>query len=339
MAKKIPTDRAYIVHGDLKIPVAIYFESRRNTRISIGAEVVHLRLSQRLSKTELRDQIEWAEKWLHRRFEKAPGLLARFKTILFKQGDRIRVMHDTFVIHVKEVQRKTSTAQLQGNDIHLILAEGLNETQRHKACQTLIHKILCQCYLTKIRKRVAELNERHFREKYSSVKLKYIHSKWGSCSSDGEIIISSKLLLCPGWVIDYVIIHELAHLVEHNHSDRFWHVVERALPNYKRAEKWLTEHGSGLELKPVSRQALPSQLMTMLAPTPSAQETIQEQEDTVAEEIKEEIPEEIPAPEAIISNTPEPAVKTSEPTTEPSSTIENSEHEELPKHGNQLTLF
>lgn len=334
MAKKIPTDRAYIVHGDLKIPVAIYFESRRNTRISIGAEVVHLRLSQRLSKSELRDQIEWAEKWLHRRFEKAPGLLERFKTILFKQGDRIRVMHDTYVIHVKEVQRKTSTAQLHGNDIHLILAEGLNETQRHKACQTLIHKILCQCYLTKIRKRVAELNERHFREKYSSVKLKYIHSKWGSCSTDGEIIISSKLLLCPGWVIDYVIIHELAHLVEHNHSDRFWKVVEQALPNYKRAEKWLTDHGSGLELKPVSRQALPSQLMTMLAPSPPVQEIT----PTTSEDSMVKMEEESLEPVALEPAVPEPVIA-SETAGSQAPDVPIQKNEDEPKHGSQLTLF
>lgn len=337
MAKKIPTDRAFIVHGDLKVPVAIYFEARRNTRISIGAEVVHLRLSNRLSKAELQDQIAWAEKWLHRRFEKAPALLERFKTIHFKQGDRIRIMHDTFVIHVHNVDKKSSSAQLNGNDIHLTLAHDLSEKSRHKSIQTLLHKILCKRYLTKIQQRVADLNERYFRRPYRSVQIKYIHSKWGSCSTDGEIILSSKLLLCPNWVIDYVIVHELAHLIEHNHGPRFWKQVAQALPNYERAEKWLNEHGSGLEIKPLARLEMPARMMTSIA-APSQLDDKSEFDQPKIEEAK--------TPRAL-ANEPTPknentAIEVEEPSSVPAPTSlseDSSEETANQKTGNQLTLF
>jgi predicted metal-dependent hydrolase len=67
-------------------------------------------------------------------------------------------------------------------------------------------------------------------------------SNWGSCSTKGNVNISTRLLFAPEMVIDYVFIHELAHLVHHDHSDRFWKLVEEKMPDYMQAEKWLKKH-------------------------------------------------------------------------------------------------
>ncbi len=251
MAKRNPDSEAYVQYRDVKIPVAIYFERRRNTRISIGADRIHLRLSDHLSKDELQDQVQWAEKWLSKRFDKAPALLERFKVILFEHGDRIRIMTDTFVLHIDERTSNRSKAKLHGADIFLQLQTEISEKNRTKTVQNLLHKIFCLRYLSYFENRIKHLNNIHFNAPYNSVKLKYIHSKWGSCSHDGKIILSSKLLLCPTWIQDYVLIHELAHLIELNHSDAFWQLVEDAFPDYERAENWLDDIGSGLEIKPI----------------------------------------------------------------------------------------
>ena len=76
--------------------------------------------------------------------------------------------------------------------------------------------------------------------------MKYNHSNWGSCSSKGNINLSTRLLFAPDDVIDYVIIHELAHRIEMNHSPRFWKLVSDAMPDYKEKEKWLKVHGGKL---------------------------------------------------------------------------------------------
>ncbi|MCL2195371.1 MAG: M48 family metallopeptidase [Oscillospiraceae bacterium] len=59
-------------------------------------------------------------------------------------------------------------------------------------------------------------------------------TRWGSCSSRGSVNFSWRLMLCDDDVIDYVVVHELAHLREMNHSPRFWAIVEQVLPDYKR---------------------------------------------------------------------------------------------------------
>jgi predicted metal-dependent hydrolase len=71
-------------------------------------------------------------------------------------------------------------------------------------------------------------------------------SRWGSCSTAGNLSFSWRLILAPPFVLDYLAAHEVAHLVEMNHSPRFWRVVERLCPNVARAKAWLDTHGTDL---------------------------------------------------------------------------------------------
>ncbi len=71
-------------------------------------------------------------------------------------------------------------------------------------------------------------------------------SRWGSCSSRGTISINWRLIGAPLYVIDYILIHELAHLQHMNHSERFWTLVRRYCPDYETSEKWLKEKQNAL---------------------------------------------------------------------------------------------
>lgn len=71
-------------------------------------------------------------------------------------------------------------------------------------------------------------------------------TRWGSCTSNGDIRLSWRLMQAPASVIDYVVIHELAHLAEMNHSARFWAIVSAACPQWKIERAWLKQHGATL---------------------------------------------------------------------------------------------
>lgn len=71
-------------------------------------------------------------------------------------------------------------------------------------------------------------------------------SRWGSCSGDGQLSFSWRLVLAPPFVLDYVAAHEVAHLLEMNHGPRFWRLVADALPRYEEARAWLRIHGMDL---------------------------------------------------------------------------------------------
>ena len=69
-------------------------------------------------------------------------------------------------------------------------------------------------------------------------------SRWGSCSRRGTISLNWRLIQTPAFVRDYLVVHEIMHLKEMNHSSRFWREVERACPDYEAAEQWLKRHSS-----------------------------------------------------------------------------------------------
>ena len=81
----------------------------------------------------------------------------------------------------------------------------------------------------------------------SSVSIKNYKSRWGSCSISGSIDYNWKIIQAPKRVVDYVIVHELCHLIEHNHSPKYWSNVARFMPNWKESKDWLRENSEVLK--------------------------------------------------------------------------------------------
>ncbi|EPR12929.1 M48 family metallopeptidase [Ruminiclostridium papyrosolvens] len=81
------------------------------------------------------------------------------------------------------------------------------------------------------------------------VAIKEQKTRWGSCSSKGNINLNWKLIMSPLPVLDYVVIHELCHMKEMNHSGNFWGLVEAVMPDYKVYRKWLKENGCNLSIE------------------------------------------------------------------------------------------
>lgn len=83
---------------------------------------------------------------------------------------------------------------------------------------------------------------------YDRIRIAGQKTRWGSCSSNKTLSFNWKLMLAPPKVLDYVVVHEICHLREMNHSPRFWALVESLMPDYKQQRKWLKENGHTLEL-------------------------------------------------------------------------------------------
>lgn len=81
---------------------------------------------------------------------------------------------------------------------------------------------------------------------YKRIVVRDQTSRWGSCSTTGVLSFSWRLILTPPYVLDYLAAHEVAHLAEMNHSPRFWRLVERMCPHWRKAKNWLEVHGTDL---------------------------------------------------------------------------------------------
>ena len=125
----------------------------------------------------------------------------------------------------------------------------LQELKEHKEQQRNVMQLSMQEIKELADKALAYIPERvkHYAPivgvDYSRITIRNQKTKWGSCSGKGGLNFNCLLMLTPPEVIDYVVVHELCHRKEMNHSKAFWNEVERILPEYKVAKKWLKENG------------------------------------------------------------------------------------------------
>lgn len=130
----------------------------------------------------------------------------------------------------------------------LWLARRLAEQARRPALPTLGEEELAA--LKRKGKQVFSERAAHFAPLvgagYTGLSVRSQRSKWGSCSSRGSLSFNCLLLLAPSEVLDYVVVHELCHRLEMNHSPRFWAEVARVLPGYEASKRWLRENGGAL---------------------------------------------------------------------------------------------
>lgn len=233
----------WLINGQ-EMPIEIHRERRTSWRYSFGKG----RLIVRLPKVSLEYEnqiLEQLKKSLEERVEKKPALGTHYDTTNYKNNDVLTIGNQHYSLHIEDDDRKSHTAKLKPNRvIEIKLAAADTEGGKQKAISTLLSRVISGHQSQEFNRRVLEFNHLYFRKNIKSISFKYNHTNWGSCSSSGNLNFSSRLLFAPVDVQNYVIIHELAHLVELNHSDRFWKLVSDAMPDYKEKEKWLKKNGS-----------------------------------------------------------------------------------------------
>ncbi len=159
--------------------------------------------------------------------------------VAFSHGDVVSAMGREFEILLVPSPRFGSRMEgrrieIRGDLAHPGAARKVSEIARKRIVDAL---------MPQLEERVRILNERHFKAGISSLTVRDTTSRWGSCSREGDISLSFRLLFMPAEILDYVIVHEIAHTRYRSHGKRFWELVGRAVPDYRERRRWLRENG------------------------------------------------------------------------------------------------
>ena len=126
-----------------------------------------------------------------------------------------------------------------------------SEFTLRRASQTKGEQVFTRWYKERALEVITERVEQ-YAQKYNfipkQVRISSAKTRWGSCSPNGTLNFTWRLVMAPLDVIDYVVVHELVHLRVKDHSSKFWKVVESIYPEYKKQRKWLRENGEKLNL-------------------------------------------------------------------------------------------
>lgn len=228
---------------DKAVPVKVYKELRRDVRASINKSAAILRMPVMINAQSEQHYMQWFRDWLEVQFQDKARLQHFYTHRTYQDGDTLTVGARAYQINLVYEARANHTGKmLAGRVVELRLSNQAAATATQKSIRHLLSRLIANDYLPDIVRRVNELNHLYFQKSIQDIRLKLNQRTWGSCSSKGNINLSSRLLFAPPAVIDYIIIHELAHLVEMNHSDRFWTLVSDAMPDYKEKERWLKDN-------------------------------------------------------------------------------------------------
>jgi len=211
------------------LPDQIIRSKRKTLSISINENAkLIVRAPKRISDQKIQDFINEKENWI----TKNQSVIKARAEDTAKDKNMLLYLGTLFPLKTDNDAKKIS---FNGEEF---LAGLQNKEKTNKSLKTW--------YKNKF-KEVAVPRLFYFAEKHNlqvnQVRIKEQKTLWGSCSSRNNINLNFLLIMAPLKVIDYVIIHELAHTIHKNHSVNFWNAVEEIMPNYKEAKRWLKENG------------------------------------------------------------------------------------------------
>ena len=193
------------------------------------------------SKSRVQALLDKHSSWIHKTRERILKQQSRIKRAKknFVDGEMINILGAPYSIKLINSRRKSPKAFLE--DDFLIVDQGSMDLSQEDI-KGVISKTLKKVLYEYIENRsVSYLYS--YNLSANKISIKNQSSRWGSCSHKRNLNFNLKLIFCPLEMIDYVIVHEICHLKEMNHSQKFWNLVEKEFPHHKVMRKWFKENG------------------------------------------------------------------------------------------------
>jgi predicted metal-dependent hydrolase len=185
----------------------------------------------------LKNRLPWIEKQLGK-IEKQAKLRPAPKYV---SGDIYYYFGEQVTLILEPSDKKRPEIKIRGDKMKISVYKNATRSEGIKIIRQTIEKFYKKKAEEVVHDRLEHFNE-HYGFKYKRVTMRNQKSRWGSCSRDKNLNFNWRLIMAPIEVIDYVVVHEMCHLEQMNHSKNFWNLVAETVPDYKVFRKWLREN-------------------------------------------------------------------------------------------------
>ena len=207
-------------------------DRKKSASIQLAGNLVKVRVPKSLSDKRVRELIAKRTPWIQAKLKEQSARPVP-KSKEYVSGESLSYLGKNY--RLKVVSGAGSSIKLGNGDLIVTIPEG-------KQQQNTVRHLLENWYRTRAEILLREKTERLskiIKVSPGSVSVGNYKSRWGACSSKGDITYNWKLILVPNHIVDYVVVHELCHLLEHNHSPGYWRHVERYVPDWRECREWL----------------------------------------------------------------------------------------------------
>lgn len=213
---------------------------RRTTSISVDQQGVVVRAPYFVSLLAIENFLLSKQEWVLGQLERVMRVLPKAKS--YHDGEKHLYFGEEFSLKlVPSTLVKKPRLSLLYDRFEAMIPYSWSPADRENG----LKKVFTDWYLERGKKVIAQKTDYFCRKlgvSYNRIVLKKVSSIWGSCSRRNNLNFNRKLIMAPHRVVDYVIIHEVSHLLHRHHQKSFWEVVKRLDPDYKNQIKWLKEH-------------------------------------------------------------------------------------------------
>lgn len=225
-----------LVYGERQIPYQLRFSDRKRLRITVRPDLSVLAdVPGRFSREEAQEAIRSKARWILRQiasFEEFHPLPMPHKYV---SGETFVYLGRQYRLKVRKGPAKP--AKLRGRYLHVTVPDKADTKAVRRAlanwyrarAEDIFHRYLASCMQVAGRHGITE----------PTLTIRDMRTRWGSCSSAGRVTLNLKLIYAPVHCIEYVIMHELCHLVHHDHSPRFYRLLTRCMPDWKKRRELL----------------------------------------------------------------------------------------------------
>jgi hypothetical protein len=225
------------------LAIHIIRSSRRKTiSIQIKSGQVSMLVPKSLPKAEIERVVKKKSCWIAEKLN-FQNQITPIQSKRFISGENFSCLGQDYSLEI--VQGSSPRVALHQNQLIAIVRDKQADNS------TLIKRLLIRWYQEQATVKLIEKTQ-YYAEIIgvtpASILVKTFKARWGSCSAKGDIHYNWRIIMATDEVVDYVVIHELCHILHHNHSAQFWQAVTQFMPHYRDCKLWLKLNGQGLEI-------------------------------------------------------------------------------------------
>lgn len=220
---------------------------RKTASISVKPDCsVRVLVPSTLPEQKIVELVQRKRRWIQ-------GKISQFKEIQGNQREKEYVSGESFTYLGRNYRLKivsdggSCDVKLMNGRFYVYVPSGVPQTIQNQ----LVVKELSRWYREHAVVRLKQKTKRYADQMNVcpvSVDIKDYKSRWGGCHTDGRIFYNWKIIIAPHSIVDYVVVHELCHLVHDDHSKKFWKLLGSVLPDWMERKEWLKVNGSGLRV-------------------------------------------------------------------------------------------
>lgn len=227
-----------LAYGDDLIPYQVSYADNRKSRLAIHVNSdgsVAVDAPHGFSDDSIKFAVQKRARWVVRHVSEARERYAHVRPREYVSGEQVLYLGRRYMLKVIPTDGTPAPARMRGNQLEVQTAKGTEEDIRGRL--RAWYRVRGRDYLS--RRIDALASSLPWVDASPPFRLLEMSRQWGSCSPSGEIILNSHLIKAPRNCIDYVLIHELAHLKHHNHGQAFWKLIDSHVQDWRNAKQHL----------------------------------------------------------------------------------------------------